>query len=50
MTSFLSRLVQRHFDYTARFHFKRRVNQVDYRFLGAVLLLGAMLTAAILLF
>jgi hypothetical protein len=49
MSPFLSRLVQRHFDYTARVHFKRRVSQIDYRFLGAVLLLGAMLAAAILL-
>jgi hypothetical protein len=31
---------RRHFDYSTRFHMRRRLNSVDYRFLLAVIGLG----------
>jgi hypothetical protein len=38
--------LRRRFDYTTRMHMKRRVQSIDYRFLGAAAGLGAAVWAA----
>jgi hypothetical protein len=35
------KLLRRHFDYTTRLHMKRRVENIDYRFLAALIALCA---------
>jgi hypothetical protein len=35
------KFLRRHFDYSTRLHMKRRVENIDYRFVAALIALGA---------
>ena len=43
----MKKLLRRHFDYSTRMHMKRRFYDVDYRFVGALIALGALVWAAL---
>lgn len=43
MPAFLRRLITRYLDYSTRYHFKARLRNFDFKFLGAIVALGVAL-------